>query len=633
MVNVLKITILALCVLLCMACTLFCTACSDREKYIVLNRSSLNAETWLEVEKNETVKICIDSKVQVWNTTLDSIVLGESCLKVRVPTLIGVYPINVKFFDTDSSYKINLAVGMKYLDFKNEEVLIGYNEFRGKDSVLKRIISNNSVEEDPERLISVTGSYLVDKYPVTNCEITQLMWDSISMEPSLANSRLQKYANQWMERKKRSERNKNCMPKDTAACTAFLLQAMKYANARSIREGLKPYYKFSKTDEQEEQKILSKGHYIIGFFDLSKSKDRLIQVTVDKSSDGYRLPYYDEWMIFARGGDKKNSAPWGDSSVTFEEASKYARFDTWQEFEVSEPVGQLLPNGYGLYDIFGLVQEHVLFKEKNPFQYLKGRPSCLKGGDNYVKKIYVRNSYDTSPYWKWIHYGFYMSNYNGGQAAGFRLIRNIDNNAKWSENKTVKSNSDSSSQKSIAEIDKNEIFADSLHSKLGTDSKPNVDSAVVRKDNVLLAGLVPVTSSNIVYGDLQENGTVAPENPAIPLINAIPNDWIRSYFANSNFARVAKVYVEKSPKTRKKSLKVRLNLWKEDKTPYDFKPVNLVLYRNGEEKGYYIYQTMTNSKGKPLLFTKNEEDAGNYEDAVILCIKDSTDRFYYELLK
>ena len=434
--NILKIKMSALCVLLCMACTLFCTACSDREKYIALNRSSLKAETWLEVEKNEIVKICIDSKVRVWNTTLDSIVLGESCLKVRVPTLIGVSTINVEFFDTDSSHKINLAVGMKYLDFKNEEVLIGYNEFRGKDSVLKRIISNNPVEEDPERLISVTGSYLVDKYPVTNCEITQLMWDSISMEPSLANSRLQKYANQWMERKKRSTRNKNCITKDTAACTVFLLQAMKYANARSIKEGLKPYYKFSKTDEQEEQKILSKGHYIIGFFDLSKSKDRLIQVTVDKSSDGYRLPYYDEWMIFARGGDKKNSAPWGDSSVTFEEASKYARFDTWQEFEVSEPVGQLLPNGYGLYDIFGLVQEHVLFEEKNPFQYLKGRPSCLKGGDNYVKKIYVRNSYDTSPYWKWIHYGFYMSNYNGGQAAGFRLIRNIGNNAKWSEVKS-----------------------------------------------------------------------------------------------------------------------------------------------------------------------------------------------------
>ena len=29
-----------------------------------LNRDSLNAETWLEVEKNETVKICINAKVR-----------------------------------------------------------------------------------------------------------------------------------------------------------------------------------------------------------------------------------------------------------------------------------------------------------------------------------------------------------------------------------------------------------------------------------------------------------------------------------------------------------------------------------------------------------------------------------------
>ena len=33
---------------------------------------------------------------------------------------------------------------------------------------------------DNKRLISVTGSYLIDKYPVTNCEIIQSMWDDLS---------------------------------------------------------------------------------------------------------------------------------------------------------------------------------------------------------------------------------------------------------------------------------------------------------------------------------------------------------------------------------------------------------------------------------------------------------------------
>ena len=109
----------------CMACTLFCTACSDKVKYISLNRSSLKAETWFEVEKNDSLDICIDSKVRTWETSLDTAVLNDSCLKIQVPTLIGVNAISVYFKNSDSSHKINLAVGMKYLDFKNEETLYG----------------------------------------------------------------------------------------------------------------------------------------------------------------------------------------------------------------------------------------------------------------------------------------------------------------------------------------------------------------------------------------------------------------------------------------------------------------------------------------------------------------------------
>ena len=392
------------------------------KKTIVLKQDSLNIDTWLELEKNETVKICLDTRVLVWETSLTSSLISDSCLFLQTPTLIGVDSVKIYLPEKDSSHKINLAINMRYLNFKNEKVLLGYNEYKGNDGHLKWILDNYPDEEDPERLISITGTYLIDKYPVTNCEITQLMWDSISTEPSFVNTRLQKFAEQWKYRKNNSERNKNCISKDTAACTVFLFQAMKYANARSIREGLKPYYKFSKVNE-EEQKILSKGNYIIGLFDLSKNKDNFIQVSTNFTSNGYRLPYYDEWMFLARGGDKKNNAPWGDSSVSFDEASKYARFDTWKKFEVSEPVGQLNPNGYGLYDMFGLVEEHVLFEEKNPFKFLKNRPSCLKGGNNQVRKEYKRGN--TSPYWKWINYGFYTSNYNGGKPAGFRLIRKL----------------------------------------------------------------------------------------------------------------------------------------------------------------------------------------------------------------
>lgn len=205
---------------LCIACSLFCTGCSDKEKYIVLDRGSLKAETWLEVEKNETVKICIDSKVRTWETSLDIEILNDSCLKVQIPTLIGVYPIHVQFPDTDSAYKINLAVGMKYLDFKNEEVHYGY------DLLLKAGLSRKNV--------SVTGKYLVDKYPVTNCEILRTLWEDIPSITTLLDSLNDDFIKNWMLRKHNHDFDEKCSIHDSAVTLFPLYLAMKYANARSV---------------------------------------------------------------------------------------------------------------------------------------------------------------------------------------------------------------------------------------------------------------------------------------------------------------------------------------------------------------------------------------------------------------
>lgn len=152
-------------------------------------------------------------------------------------------------------------------------------------------------------------------------------------------------------------------------------------------------------------------------------------------------------------------------------------------------------------------------------------------------------------------------------------------------------------------------------------------------EKVLLTESIPVTFSGIVYGELSENGFVKPMYPKIPLMDSISSAKERSKLINNRLSRVIKAYVIKSSMTESDSLKIRLSMRKEDKTPYDFKPVNLVLYRNGEEDGFYVFQTMTKSKGKPLLFSKNENDIGYFDDAIVLCIKKFTDRFYYDLLE
>lgn len=387
---------------------------------IDINRDSLINNHWFETEKNEIVKLCLDNKVLAWETSLDSKILNDSCLIFQASTFIGVDTIKLYFSDNDFFQNINLANGLKYLKFQNNEILLGFNNYdpqKLKTDVLHK-------NEDPERLVTVNGLYLVDKYPITNCEFTQLMWDKIPTKPAFTNSNRQEIALKWAYRKKNSTRNSNCIAHDSAANTIFLSQAMEYANTRSVREGLKPYYIFSETNFNEPS-ILSENNFIIAYFDFTKNEDKYVQISVDSSSNGYRLPYYDEWVMFARGGDKVKKAPWGDSTATFTEAQKYAKFVSETNLYEADPVGQLLPNGYGLYDIFGLVWEHVLFEKKNPFKTLNGRPSCLKGGDDQVRENHIWYKAYRNPYWKWINYGYFKSNYSSGVEAGFRLIRKL----------------------------------------------------------------------------------------------------------------------------------------------------------------------------------------------------------------
>ena len=404
-----------------------------------VSRDTLDKENWLEVEKNEIVKICVDEPVVAWETSLKAIISSDSCLAFQAPTLIGVetlrvhfykeyMPYYINFYNNVYSYKINLAVGMKYLNFENEEVLLGFNKYNETELYALGYKNNH----DPERLVTITGTYLIDKYPVTNCEIIQLMWDNLpSKSTSFTNWNRKRLADEWVTRKRNSSRHETCDVHDSAACTIMLFQAMKYANARSIREGLKPYYFFSSSNEFHSR-IISKGNYIIGYYnftDKDEGKDE-IQVSIDSTSDGYRLPFYDEWMMFARGGDKKKQAPWSDSA-TFEEASKYAQLGPEWHYDKSKPVGQLLPNGYGLYDMLGLVEEHVLFEEKNPFSAPRNKPSCVKGANDRTEQEWKPASKSSGPYWKDVNYGYYRGNDNEGLPAGFRLVRNIGNNVKW----------------------------------------------------------------------------------------------------------------------------------------------------------------------------------------------------------
>ena len=94
--------------------------------------------------------------------------------------------------------------------------------------------------------------------------------------------------------------------------------------------------------------------------------------------------------------------------------------------------------------MFGLVAEHVLFdkltyvsqitmqvninffqQERHDLNCIENCPSCLKGGGIHDN-------------WQTINYGYSSPNNDNRKLAGFRLIRNIGNNAKWSDVKLDK---------------------------------------------------------------------------------------------------------------------------------------------------------------------------------------------------
>jgi len=72
-----------------------------------VSRDTLDKENWLEVEKNEIVKICVDAPVVAWETSMKSSILNDSCLAFQIPMFVGVETLRVHFYKEYMPYYIN----------------------------------------------------------------------------------------------------------------------------------------------------------------------------------------------------------------------------------------------------------------------------------------------------------------------------------------------------------------------------------------------------------------------------------------------------------------------------------------------------------------------------------------------
>ncbi|MCL2100914.1 MAG: formylglycine-generating enzyme family protein, partial [Fibromonadales bacterium] len=112
-------------------------------------------------------------------------------------------------------------------------------------------------------------------------------------------------------------------------------------------------------------------------------KDTFGRLQLDTSASGYRVPFKDEWFFLMRAG-ASTSFFWGDESTHFikEDVLKISRY-AWinpnspPPHEL-KPVAQLLPNGFGLYDMVGIATE---FCDQGPESFLmcSGFGGILRG--------------------------------------------------------------------------------------------------------------------------------------------------------------------------------------------------------------------------------------------------------------
>jgi formylglycine-generating enzyme required for sulfatase activity len=233
-------------------------------------------------------------------------------------------------------------------------------------------------EELPVQTVGVSAFYM-DTY-----EVTKGLWDEVAT---------------WAEAHGYDINAASGSGKasDHPVCHVSWYEAVKWANARSEKEGLTPCY------------TVSGSVYRAGDSD---------NVSCNWSAGGYRLPTEAEWERAARGEAAGRRYPWADSDEIDTSRANYN-----EAYGGTTPVGSFPANGYGLYDMAGNVWEwcgdwysktyYASSLGTDPRGSAAGSKRVSRGGSWYGVADYCRVAY-RDRLWPGMDY---ISN------LGFRLVR------------------------------------------------------------------------------------------------------------------------------------------------------------------------------------------------------------------
>lgn len=333
-------------------------------------------EQWFEMEKNTDYFLCIEGyRGGIWKTKDFSYQKSpDSCIQVNSGNYVKSGKIQYAT-KMGNGYTFHILVGMKYIDLRGKEHLLGEKD--NSRLVVPLVSFPGRIYYDSLRYEEMDEVLAVDKYKVTECEFVQTLWDSIPSQLGREPYEFHPYRDNelfWINKKKSMLKGGFCDAHDSAAIRIYPYHGFLYANLRSLRDNLKPVYRFETCDDDY---CPNKTYFkkVGGFEELAPSFDgksgRAVLVHIDVDADGYRLPTQDEWMALARAGNHWSIDPFdSDSSL----AAQYAWFGVvepddpfeqgWytscgERLQKSRPVGMLKPNDFGLYDMFGLVCENI----------------------------------------------------------------------------------------------------------------------------------------------------------------------------------------------------------------------------------------------------------------------------------